>query len=147
MVKLPSLKKIITADYNARVSFLSAVGIWVLYFFLVYLHKDDMQRFAGLDVYAALTVIALVVLGWRIWVIRQAFGSGLEITGKLNHIFFYRDIGDLKVSYTYQGERYASENKVTRSQQALALKAGQLVVLAVDKKHPGRAFVRDLYLS
>ncbi len=142
----PSLKKITTIDYTARVAIISLVGVWLLYFFLIYLYYEGPQRYEGVDVYATISVIALAIFGWRVWLIRRAFSSGLEVTGKVSHIFFYRNTAMLRTSYTYQGQRYESRTRILPNPQSMALKQDQLVVLVLHPKLPEQAFVRDLFL-
>lgn len=146
MNKQPSLLKIVTIDYAALLGWLFPVVMWGIYIVLIVLDNVKTNDFTLPIIFAAITVVALAVLVWRIQVFNTVFSDGVETTATINNVSFFRDRGRVDYVYTHQGQKYASGNAIHKVKQTLALKVGEQVVLMVDRNNPKRAFIRDLYM-
>lgn len=147
MNRQPSLLKIITIDYIAFLGWLFPVVMWGIYIALIVLGNIKANDFTLPIIFAVISVVALAILMWRIQVFNTVFSDGIETTATINNVSFFRDRGRVDYVYTYQGQKYVSGNAIHKVKQTLALKAGEQVVLMVDRNNPKRAFIRDLYVG
>lgn len=147
MNRQPSLLKIITIDYIAFLGWLFPVVMWGMYVVLIVLGNVKINDLTLPVTFAVITVVALAILIWRIQVFNTIFSDGIETTATINNVSFFRDRGRVDYVYTYQGQKYVSGNAIHKVKQTLALKAGEQVVLMVDRNNPKRAFIRDLYVG
>lgn len=147
MNRQPSLLKIITIDYIAFLGWLFPVVMWGIYIALIVLGNIKANDFTLPIIFAVISVVALAILMWRIQVFNTVFSDGIETTATINNVSFFRDRGRVDYVYTYQGQKYVSGNAIHKVKQTLALKAGEQVVLMVDRNNPKRAFIRDLYIG
>ncbi len=146
MSKQPSITKIITIDYVAFIATLFPIVSWILYFALMLLKNTRTATIDLLIIFAALTVVAIGVLAWRIQLFNTIFNDGIETTATISNLFFYRDRGRVEYIYTFQGQKYASGNAVHKVRQTQGLQVGEQVILMVDRNNPKRAFIRELYV-
>ena len=148
MYRMPSLKKILTVDYVAFVSWLFPVVLWAMGLFLLFTMDLSQQSLLRLFI-----VIALITLGglglifWRVQVIKAIFEDGIEVSGTLRIVVFFRDRGRVEYVYTYLDQKYASGNAILKTAGTNRLQPGMQVTLLVDRSQPRRAFIRDLYLE
>ena len=147
MNRQPSLLKIITIDYIAFLGWLFPVVMWGMYVVLIVLGNVKINDLTLPVTFAVITVVALAILIWRIQVFNTIFSDGIETTATINNVSFFRDRGRVDYVYTYQGQKYVSGNAIHKVKQTLALKAGEQVVLMVDRNNPKRAFIRNLYVG
>lgn len=147
MNRQPSLLKIITIDYIAFLGWLFPVVMWGIYIALIVLGNIKANDFTLPIIFAVISVVALAILMWRIQVFNTVFSDGIETTATINNVSFFRDRGRVDYVHTYQGQKYVSGNAIHKVKQTLALKAGEQVVLMVDRNNPKRAFIRDLYVG
>ncbi len=147
MEKHPLLKKIIMVDYMAFVAFIFPFVIWGMYIFLVFLEKVPTPTMFSLPaIFGLITLGAIIVLVWRIQIIRNVFSDGVEAMATLDKVFFYRDRGRLDYYYIFMGENYRSYNAVQKCKYTKDLQIGSQKVVMVDRNNPKRAFICDLYL-
>lgn len=147
MNRQPSLLKIITIDYIAFLGWLFPVVMWGMYVVLIVLGNVKINDLTLPVTFAVITVVALAILIWRIQVFNTIFSDGIEATATINNVSFFRDRGRVDYVYTYQGQKYVSGNAIHKVKQTLALKAGEQVVLMVDRNNPKRVIIRDLYVG
>lgn len=147
MNRQPSFLKIIMIDYAALLGWLFPTVAWGIYILLLALGNTKTSDYSLLIIFASITVLALVVLVWRVQVINTVFSDGIESTATIRNVSFFRDRGRVDYIYTYQGQKYASGNAVHKVKQTQALKVGDPVVVVIDRNNPKRAFIRDLYLQ
>ena len=134
--------------------FSSLMFLWPLVFWLALLVEAWREAQAEASVEAwpfflALAVVATLVclpgLIWRVWSISQVFVRGVEVTGQVTRIRFYRGRGQVEYAYTYLGELYHAGNHILQTGRARTLAGGDAVVIVVDPTRPSRAYIRDLY--
>jgi hypothetical protein len=145
MNKQPSLIKILTIDYAAFLGWLVPVAMWGLYIGLVIFENVESDDFTLPMIFAAITIVALVVLVWRIQVFNTVFNDGIEATATISNVSFFRDRGRVDYVYTHQGQKYAGGNAILKVRQTRALQVGEQVIVVIDRNNPRRAFIRDLY--
>jgi hypothetical protein len=144
MNQRPPIFRIIGTDYTALQGAVFPIVFLGLYVVLPLLGERMPSSFIYIAL--AVTVIALAVLTWRYRLILSIFDDGQEVSGTISNIVFFRDRGTISYIYTYQGQKFESYNPVLRNKRTRALKIGDEVALLVDRNHPKRAFIRDLYL-
>ncbi len=149
MRKRPSLVRILTTDYLATVTALFPIVLagFLLASPFIDPESNALREVNVLAVSAALAIVSVGVLAWRVQTINGIFDDGQEANATISRVFFFRDRGRISYEYTYQGEKRASGNAVTRVKRTRGLQVGQEVVVLVDRNNPKRAFLRDLYLS
>ncbi len=149
----PSLRRIIWTDYPAFYASLVPVVSWiVLLAWLPDWRGDGPIISPGarpffISLAALATIAGLIVLIWRVWLVFRLFGKVLQVRGKISSVEIRRDHGWVEFFYIYDHKEYTSRIEVHRNAQTKGLKAGDLVVLVVDRAHPQRAFIRDLYID
>lgn len=146
MNKQPSLIKIIAIDYIAFLGWLFPVVMWGIYIVLLILGNVKPNDFTLPIIYAVITIVALVVIIWRIQVFNTVFSDGIEATATINNVSFFRDRGRVDYLYIYQGQKYVSGNAIHKVKQTQSLKVGEQVIVMIHRNNPKRAFIRDLYM-
>lgn len=147
MNRQTSLVKIITVDYTAFVAFIFPPIMWVLYAILLFSNKAQLSDPVLPAIFGVISILAVAVLLWRIQSIRAVFTDGQEAEATLSNVFFFRDRGRLNYVYISQGQKYLSSNAVLKNRHTSALQVGSQVTVMVDRNHPNRAFIRDLYIK
>jgi hypothetical protein len=147
MDKKPSIKKIIIVDYAAFMAFLFPIIMWGMYIVLSVLNKEPIPtKFSLPIIFGIITLGAIIVLIWRIQLINNVFSDGIESMATMDKVFFYRDRGRLDYIYVYMGEKFRSSNAVQKCKYTRGIEIGSQMVVMVDRNHPKRAFIRDLYM-
>ena len=101
---------------------------------------------AFIPVALAITVVGAFVLIGRYGQILSVFTQGMEATGTISRVYFFRDRGRIEYVYGWYEEKYTSGVAVAKTKRTRVLEQGQNVTLVVDSDRPRRAFIRDLYL-
>jgi hypothetical protein len=146
MIKQPSLFKIMTIDYIALTAFLFPVVSWGFYIALLVFKRIDATDYDFPAIAASITVVAIVVLAWRIRLFYSIFTDGIEAPATISNIMFFRDRGRVDYIYTIQGEKFSSGNAIHKVKQTRSLQVGEQVIVMVDRNNLKRAFIRDLYM-
>jgi hypothetical protein len=149
----PSLRRIIWTDYPAFYASLVPVVSWIVLMAWLPDWRGDgpvispgaRPFFLTLAVIA--TIAGLSVLVWRVWLVFKLFSKGSQVRGKICSVEIRRDRGWVEFVYIFDHKEYTSRIEVHRNAQTKGLKAGDLVVLVVDRANPQRAFIRDLYIG
>jgi len=136
----PSIIQIIWTDYFAFTSALLPVCIWAV---VLFIWKAQVYIKIG----ALGTLIVLGLLTWRVLLFRKVFRHGKSVRGRISSAYLIRDRGRVEYTYSYQGKFYKSGVSIHRNSRTKALKEGEGVILVVDSRNPGRAFIRALYLD
>ena len=106
-----------------------------------------LEQLVATVIISLISLTALGILVWRVWLIYAIFQNGIELPGKLTAAHFLKKgWGDLHFDYSYQKTPYSGTFYAMRTLNALSLKEGKKVKLMLDPKHPGRILIRDLYL-
>jgi hypothetical protein len=117
-------------------------GVFSLYFFFV--GNDAVRLFLPLAI--GVTVIGVPVLVRRYRTISSVFAEGEQTKGEITGIGFFRGRGVVKYSYTFQGQKQASDNAINKNGRTRKLRVGQKVTVLVDPNDPKRAFIQEIYL-
>ncbi len=146
MRKQPSLAKIVIIDHTASVACLTPIILWLLY--LLCFNKPDIDTtdLSLQVVIAALTIYAIAVLVLRIRLFYTIFSDDMRTTAIISKVSIHRNRTRIDYVYTFQGQEYSSGNDVNDVKRVQALRLGDQVIVMVDRNHPKRAFIRDLYL-
>ena len=136
----PSIIQIIWTDYFAFIATLLLVCIWVVVLIL-------WKTLFYIKVGAIGTLIVMGLLTWRLYIFRKVFREGKSVLGRISSAYLIRDRGRVEYTYSYQGKFYRSGVSIHRNSRTKALKEGEGVLLVVDPRKPGRAFIRSLYLD
>jgi hypothetical protein len=153
----PSVLRIVLTDYYAFLGLMLPCAFGLFFVLLpglgilpdpgsarLPLAEADLP--AGWLVAGAVALVFLAILLWRVWSIHQVFAWGLEVSGQVTHVGFFRDRGRVEYAYTYLGELYHAGNAVMKTARTRSLAIGEAVVVMMDRNRPGRAYIRDLYL-
>jgi hypothetical protein len=149
----PSIRRIIWTDYPAFYASLVPVVSWIVLLAWMPAWRDDgpiiseSARPFFLSLAAIATIAGLAVLVWRLWLVFRVFGQGVQVRGKISSVELRRDHGWVEFFYIHEHQEYTSRIEVHRNAQTKGLKAGDRVILVVDRQNPKRAFIRDLYLD
>lgn len=146
MDKQPSLIKILTVDYLAFMAVIMPVVFWGVYLFMLFTDRANPSDLVLPVIFGAVTLVALIVLAWRITLINGIFRDGFEVPATIVGIFFYRDRGRITFTYTYQGQQLKGGNAVHKVRSTQMLAKGDEVTVLLDRSHPRRAFIRDLFI-
>lgn len=144
MKKLPSVLRIIRIDYVASIGLIAPLVIWGMALAARFFDPEAASFFWFLG--PAVTVLGLVLVFWRSWIIRSTFDDGDQVPGTIVGADFFRGHGQVMYVYTYRSEKYQSSNAVQLSTFTRSLAPGKPVTIVVSELHPKRAFVQELYL-
>jgi hypothetical protein len=141
MSKSPSIIRILLVDYAVFVCAMAPIVFWSMYFiFNGKPGKLDLPVLFGL-----LSIVCIMIVFWRILMINSIFNDDQQVNSIITKIYFYRDRGRIEYTYEYLGQKYSSGNAVMNCKWTKVFTIGQSVVVMVDRNHPRRAFMRDLY--
>ena len=151
----PSIYWTLQSDYRASLGVLLPAVSWLLYLFVTHFglaHGYDPLRGAeGAPFFFYLGLVSLLAGGaflyWRLSLVWSLFERGVEVTGTIAKIAFYRDRGRVRYTYTYQGQSYQAESAIFESKRTRGLKEGIRLVLVVDPDNPQHALIRALYVK
>ena len=146
MNRQPSIKKILLIDYSAFIGWLFPVILWAGYSISELTGTNQSDSFNYLLISTPLSIIGLVVVIWRIQKITSVFNERFEVTATISDFRFFRDRARVSYIYTFQGKKYVSGNAIHKTRQTEFLNIGDETAVMVDRNHPKRAFIRDLYL-
>jgi hypothetical protein len=142
--KRPTIIRILDSDYTAALALMAPFILWLLFWLLSIMQIVDLQIPRYLAI--LLTVASLLLAAWRCWMISQIFANGVETTGEVKHIWFYRDRGRLMLTFNWEGKAVIKNSTIPKNKFTEGLTEGQALTLLVARDQPKRAFVRDLYL-
>jgi membrane-bound metal-dependent hydrolase YbcI (DUF457 family) len=135
--------------WNDGVSFLSAaviVGFWAVFFFMPYIKKGWHSDANLAYIFAAISAAALVVIFWRVRLIKGIIENGIEAKATISSISFYKDRGRVEYIYNHEGQKYMRGNGIMKTKRTKNLRVDDTVIVMIDPGNPGKALIRDLYL-
>ena len=148
MVKPPSLARILSVDYLAFSVVIVPIAAWGFYLVLRLFAPDNAGAWRHPGAPAALTGLSLLVLLWRVWLIRSVFRHGVEAPATVTRLKRMRASRTrINYVYAYAGRERTGGNTVSSARVPVTVKPGDTVTLLVDPNHPRRAFIRELYLG
>lgn len=147
MLRTPSIFKILITDYAAFMGIIAAPILWGLYLITLLDNDFESPEWKLVAIFGAISAAALGVVFWRVRLIHTIFADGLEVQATIRSIDFDKDRGRIEYTYTHNGEQCRSANALMKFRQTEVLRVGDQVPVMVDRSHPNRAFLRDLYLS
>ncbi|MHC1782297.1 MAG: DUF3592 domain-containing protein [Anaerolineaceae bacterium] len=146
-INQPTIFRIIKIDFTSFIATIFPPCTWVVLLYF-YFSNPGHGNTANFSIFAsAATVIGLVVLVWRTAGIRAIFSDGLQASGTITNLSFFRDRGRVNYVYTHQGQKIVGGNAIMKTKETTALEIGQEITLLVDRGNPKRAFIRELYLE
>lgn len=152
-----SLVKILKSDFLS-VLFLSipivAIVLYVDSAYIGVLHKifsrDKMSEpgdpMIFLIMAIAVSIIFIPILYFRIKNIANHFRDGIEVPGRINSIYLWKDRGKIAYEYKINGDLFESGNMVHQSKYVNSLIIGQEVAIIVSRKNFKKAYIKDLYV-
>lgn len=152
----PSLWWIFKSDLTSRFTVLIAIG-WPLSWSLAALfgRRPTNMLFYIMSV-LFITLGPLLVLIWRVRLIRDTFAHGAEVTGRLTEVSHYTPVanpwlpshffGRIGFTYVYGGVRYNARKFIYRTLKTAVLVKGDEVSILVDRVAPRRAYIRDMFV-
>ncbi|MER2599656.1 MAG: hypothetical protein ABTQ73_09055 [Caldilineales bacterium] len=144
MKQLPSPWRIAQTDYMASLGAILILIIWGMA--LVARFFDPSLAEFLLKAAPVATVIGLVLLLWRIQMIRGVFERGSEVAGVVSSASFFRGRGRIAYTYTHQSQKYISSNALQANKITRNLPTGTAVTVMVHGDNPKHAFLREIYL-
>lgn len=139
-----SIERVFFTDYITSLSAIAvviAVGFFLYDRFIIATALTQEMPF----ILAAVGIVGIGAMVWRIRLISSAFEFGWEVEGDIVGVSFFRDRGRVTYIYTIQGERYQSSNAVMQHRLTKALHQGQKVIIMANRDNPKVAFIRDIY--
>lgn len=146
----PSILRIIQVDYLAHLALvflLIIAGITVVLQILQVLAGGGNQTAGFLPLAAANVIMALLLIGFRVYAVLTVFWNGVETPGVVMSVTPMRDRITLEYGYTWKGEQLVRELVVAKDARVSALTAGQDVTILVDRSEPRRVLIRDLFTA
>jgi len=144
--------QILWTDYPAFLLSLVSIVAWVVYlaWAVDWRGSGPVIPAATMPIYLGvailITLVGAGVIIWRVYMIHITFREGAEIKGRITEVTMRRDKGRVEYTYIFEHEEYKTGAGIHRNKQTLKLKEGERIVLMVDRKHPKRAFIRDIYI-
>ena len=101
----PSVLRVIQNDYIALVAFLFPIVCGAMYVLGMFFAKEDWATFIYVVLFV--TVGGVLVLLWRYRLILSVFTQGMEVSGTISRVSFFRDRGRIEYVYDWDGETYS----------------------------------------
>ena len=146
MDRQPSIKKILVIDYGTFIGWLFPAIVWAGYSVSELVGTNQFDGLTFLFISIPISIIGLAVVIWRVQKITSVFNERFEVTATISDFRFFRDRARVSYIYTFQGKKYISSNAIHKTRQTDFLNIGDQTAVMVDRNHPKRAFIRDLYL-
>lgn len=95
---------------------------------------------------AVIAGVSVVLLISRVVWIKGILENGSTIGGRIDKVWHHRDRGRIEYEYTFQGRAYRSWAAISVSADNRHLKNGDTIEVVVDRNHPQRALLKQLYV-
>jgi len=139
----PSVFRIMFTNYVAFIGVLSPALLWLVFLFDHF--RGDRLTTSDLIALGSITLLGLIIMVWKIFSISAIINNGLETTATVHSSGFYRSRGRIKFIYSFQGEKYMTQNTVNSNKRTRAFTAGDQVSICLDPNNPKKAIIKDIY--
>lgn len=139
----PSLFRILVTDFLAFFTWMITLFFWGFVLFDVLSERGNMQ--ATLMWLLPITLVALIVILWRVISIYTVFNEAQEVQAAITGVSFFRDRGRIHFIYSYQGGKWTSSNFVLKNKRTSKFSAGDSVTVLVDRNHPKKAYIKEIF--
>ena len=141
----PSVFRIILTNYVAFIAVLSPALLWLVFLFDHF--QGDTLTSSDLLYLGGFTLVGLMVALWKIFTISSIINHGQETTATIHSSGFYRSRGRIKFVYTFQGEKFMTQNTVNSNKRTRAYTAGDQVTIYLDQNNPKKAVLKEIYTN
>ncbi|MGE0707942.1 MAG: DUF3592 domain-containing protein [Planctomycetota bacterium] len=152
----PSVLRILQADYLSGLCVIAPLVGWGLFVAVEVLGLSPGRRGAAsagaprghVLLYVALvaTAVCVPLLLARLRSFFATFRAGVEVTGRVLSVSFYRDRGTIEFAFEHEGREHAVSRGVHKTARTAALEAGDEVAVLLDPRAPQAALIRDLFV-
>lgn len=149
--RMPSFSKIIVTDYPAFLASLAPIFLFLIYIILLIVQRNLVRPLlpqvmeAIVYLLLGLTLLALLFMFYRAWLIQRVFRRGSDVQGKVTTLELRRLGGRVGYTYSFGQKRLTSGAALRSSPQTKKIRKGDRVLVVVDRDNPKQAFLRDLY--
>jgi hypothetical protein len=143
----PRVSSIIWTDWPALSCAVSVPLVWIIG--AAYPLINSSARFGPrelLSIAIPVSLLAALMLAWRINRVFRLFSHGRRIRGVIQSIRIVRDRGRLEFAYELDGQAVVSWTPIHKSRRVLELRRLQEVDVLVDPARPKDAIVAQLYV-
>lgn len=144
-VRMPTLWKMIEADYAAWLSVVVPVVLWIFFLFLYFTKIGGPDITNMISPISVVTAIALTGLAIRYTMLRAHFAKAELVPGKIVRYMHLQDIGRVIYTYTFGRQDYRTVNFVHNSIRTIHLERLEEIRVAVNPDRPQSALIYDLY--
>jgi hypothetical protein len=137
-----SVRRALDNDFNLTIVFVVPLVAWAIYLLSAILGVGSQVI---LVVAVLISLFSPVALIWQLRKLRAFFEQGKEVPGELKKVYFFQDRGRIDYSYTYEEKKYSGSVPIHKTVFTRELTVGQKVTLVIDKEHPDRSLLLDLY--
>ena len=141
----PSIPRIIFTNYIAFIAVLSPVLLWAVFLFDHF--QGDWLTTSDLLGLGGFSLLGLVTALWKILTISSIINQGQETKATIHSSGFYRSRGRIKFVYTYQGEKYMTQNTVMSNKRTRAYTTGDQASIYLDQNNPKKAVLKEIYTA
>jgi hypothetical protein len=143
----PRVSRIIWTDWPALFCLMLIPGIWIVVAAYPLIHSSaTFGPFEILFVAGPISLVAALVLAWRIVRIFRLFARGRRLRAVIQLVKIVRDRGRLEFLYELDGQSVESWTPIHKSKRVLDLRPQQEVEVLVDPARPKDAIVAHLYV-
>lgn len=141
MRKIPSFKELFVKDYIVLApAFIGVLFIGLSVYF--YFAESNMFGFYGLS---SAGIVSLIIAIIRLFVLRNLFTNGVDVSGHITKVSFYRQSCRIVFEFDYDAEHIKSVWVTVRNQQSRSMRNTADVKLLVNPKRPKQAIILDLF--
>ena len=138
--------RIIQNDFWAFNATIAPVVFWLFYALAIICKEETLLISVFLILAITTTVASPAVLFWRYKWIHFLYENGREAKAIIHIVNFYKGRGKIDYIYSYQGQKYLSENFVIKTKQTMLYKIGNEVDVLINPNNPKRATIKNLYI-
>ena len=143
----PRVSRIIWTDWPALLCAVSIPVVWIIGAAYPLINSSaQIERFEMLSIAVPISLLAALLLAWRINRVFRLFSHGRRIRGVIQSIRIVRDRGRLEFAYELDGQAVISWTPIHKSARVLELRRLQEVDVLVDTARPKEAIVAQLYV-
>jgi len=152
-----SVKKIISHDYitlMAFIAFVVMIAISLEVYFIGYMVSRRTfsiqlipfeERLFYVYIFGGIALVGLICFIARMNIIKNYFGTGIEVKGKILELKYWRDRGTIIYAYSFEGQEYRKKLAIHITKETSNLGKGDELKILVKPENHSKAIIKDIF--
>jgi hypothetical protein len=154
-----SVKKIINHDYKtllAFITFVVMIAIALEVYFIGYMVSRRTfsiqlipfeERLLYVYIFGGIALVGLICFIARMNIIKNYFGAGIEVKGKILELRYWRDRGKIMYAYSIEGQEYRKQLTIHITKETSNLGKDDEVKILVRPENHSKSIIKDIFME